>query len=94
MNRWLAGGLKSSYPSQGGRHGRGSGVPAGGVHIRKGVRWEEGFKAGEGCRGVFHKAKGKGIPEQQEQSRGGGTDGVHKSPWLVTAQSEGEMNPG
>ena len=74
--------------------GRGSGVPAGGVHIRKGVHWEEGFKAGEGCIGVFHKAKGKGILEQQEQSRRGGMDGARKSTWLVSAQSEGEMNPG
>lgn len=60
----------------------------------RGVHREEGFKASEGCLGVFQAAKDMGIPGPRWDSRSGvGLGNVPESTWHVSGRSEGIMSP-
>lgn len=52
----------------------------------KAVPWEEGFKAGEGRTGGFHKAKGKASWEH-------GTAGAKSRRWEGTAFTKARGSP-
>lgn len=57
---------------------------------------EEGYKASEGCVGVFQEAKGEGIPGSGDSRSKGLEVGVYNVPestWLVSGQNEEIMSP-
>lgn len=65
----MVAGLKSSYAGKGGRCDLGSRPLLEWMDVQS-VHWEEGFKASEGCIGVFQDTKDRAIQEVEQQEHG------------------------
>lgn len=94
-HRNLVAGLKSAHTGAESRHDLGS-TPLLEGRYSRGVHRQEGFKASEGCTGVFQEAKGEDTPGRWD-GRNKGLEvalyNVCESTRLISGQSEKILSP-